>query len=62
MEKFRIRDLGWEKVGSGINIPDPQHCFFFTSNTNIATSSDMDRVERNWAEIEKFGTIIYFAS
>jgi hypothetical protein len=21
--KIRIRDLGWKKVGSGINIPDP---------------------------------------
>jgi len=26
METVRIRDPGWEKVGSGINIPDPQHC------------------------------------
>jgi hypothetical protein len=32
---MRIWDSGWreigsgmEKVGSGINIPDPQHCFF----------------------------------
>jgi hypothetical protein len=25
MEKVRIRDTGWKKVGSGINIPDPQH-------------------------------------
>jgi hypothetical protein len=24
MEKIRIRDLGWKKFGSGINIPDPQ--------------------------------------
>jgi hypothetical protein len=24
---MRIRDPGWKKVGSGINIPDPQHCF-----------------------------------
>ena len=22
---MRIRDPGWKKVGSGINIPDPQH-------------------------------------
>jgi hypothetical protein len=21
-----IRDPGWKKFGSGINIPDPQHC------------------------------------
>jgi hypothetical protein len=27
MEKIRIRDLGWKKFGSGINIPDPQHRF-----------------------------------
>ncbi len=39
MEKVRIRDPGWRKFGSGIrdgkksdpgsgiNIPDPQHCF-----------------------------------
>jgi hypothetical protein len=25
MEKTRIRDPGWKKFGSGINIPDPQH-------------------------------------
>jgi hypothetical protein len=25
MEKSRIRDPGWKKVGSGINIPDQQH-------------------------------------
>jgi hypothetical protein len=23
---MRIRNPGWKKVGSGINIPDPQHC------------------------------------
>jgi hypothetical protein len=23
---MRIRELGWEKFGSGINVPDPQHC------------------------------------
>jgi hypothetical protein len=28
MEKFRIREPGWKKVGSGINISDPQHCIF----------------------------------
>jgi hypothetical protein len=27
METVRIRDPGWKKVGFGINIPDPQHCF-----------------------------------
>jgi hypothetical protein len=28
METVLIRDPGWKKVdpGSGINIPDPQHC------------------------------------
>jgi hypothetical protein len=25
METVRIRDSGWKKVGSGINILDPQH-------------------------------------
>jgi hypothetical protein len=25
METVRIRDSGWKKVGSGINIPDPPH-------------------------------------
>jgi hypothetical protein len=28
METVRIRDPGWKKVGSGINIPDPPHCVF----------------------------------
>jgi hypothetical protein len=23
---MRIRDIGWKKIGSGINIPDPQEC------------------------------------
>jgi hypothetical protein len=27
METVRIRDPGWKKVGSGINIPDPQHWY-----------------------------------
>jgi hypothetical protein len=27
MENIRIGDLGMEKIGSGINIPDPQHWF-----------------------------------
>jgi hypothetical protein len=26
MEKICIRDPGWKKFGSGINIPEPQHC------------------------------------
>jgi hypothetical protein len=26
METVRIGDPGWKKVGSEINIPDPQHC------------------------------------
>jgi hypothetical protein len=41
---MRIRDPGWKKVGSGIrdgkksdpesgiNIPDPPHCFFVATN------------------------------
>jgi hypothetical protein len=28
MEKIRIRDGKYSDPGSGINIPDPQHCFF----------------------------------
>jgi hypothetical protein len=24
---FLTLDPGWKKFGSGINIPDPQHCF-----------------------------------
>ena len=26
MERIRIRDSGWKQLGSGINIPVPQHC------------------------------------
>jgi hypothetical protein len=26
MEKIRIPDPEWKKFGTGINIPDPQHC------------------------------------
>jgi hypothetical protein len=28
METVWIRDPGWKKVGSGINIPDPQHWIY----------------------------------
>jgi hypothetical protein len=28
--KFFDADPGWKKVGSGINIPDPQHCIIPT--------------------------------
>ncbi len=31
MKTVWIRDTGWKKVGSGINIPDPQHWFSFVS-------------------------------
>ncbi len=27
IEKIQILDPGWKNYGSGINIPDPQHCF-----------------------------------
>jgi hypothetical protein len=26
MGTIQIRDPGWKKVGSGINIPDPHYC------------------------------------
>ncbi len=34
METLRIRDPGWKNSdpGSGINIPDPQHCLFDLCN------------------------------
>jgi hypothetical protein len=37
MEKYEsgIRDLGWKKFGSGINIPDPQHCNYSTFYVKI---------------------------
>jgi hypothetical protein len=25
---WKISDPGWKKFGSGINIPDPQHCYY----------------------------------
>ncbi len=38
MEKSRIRDLG-----SGINIPDPQHCFYFAKiHKNIFEKNSQD--------------------
>jgi hypothetical protein len=36
MGTVRIRDPGWKKVGSGINIPDPQHW--------ISTSTRLDLI------------------
>jgi hypothetical protein len=35
METVRIRDPGWKNVRSGINIPDPQHCYFLNESTVI---------------------------
>ncbi len=32
METVQIRDPGWKKIGSGINIPDPQHWFFWVAH------------------------------
>jgi hypothetical protein len=29
MEKIQTRYPGWKKVGSEINIPDPQHCLLY---------------------------------
>jgi hypothetical protein len=36
---MRIRDPGWKKVGSRINIPDPQHWWLerLTANNEVAT-------------------------
>jgi hypothetical protein len=28
IKKIQIRDPGWKKFGSGINIPDPQNCTY----------------------------------
>jgi hypothetical protein len=33
--KIRIWDSGWKKVGSGINILDPQHCLNYTHVTRV---------------------------
>ena len=39
METVRIRDPGWKKVGSGINIPDPPHCLL--RGPNIGGQMDL---------------------
>jgi hypothetical protein len=36
METVRIRDPGWKKVGSGINIPDPPHCLAHNSPAQLS--------------------------
>jgi hypothetical protein len=33
---MRIQDPGWKKFGSGINIPDPQHCWSSTEFACLA--------------------------
>jgi hypothetical protein len=38
METVRIRDPGWKKVGSGVNIPDPQHWLQFTMYHTLRVS------------------------
>jgi hypothetical protein len=43
---MRIRDgdssdPGWKKLGSGINIPDPQHCLIQTTTT-VPTMNSMN--------------------
>jgi hypothetical protein len=38
---MRIRDPGCRKFGSGINIPDPQHCIFIQLNKNIKICEEL---------------------
>jgi hypothetical protein len=40
IEKIRIRDPIWKKVGYGINIPDPQHCCWVIGFRDIFFSRD----------------------
>jgi hypothetical protein len=37
---MRIRDPGWKKFGSGINIPDPQHCWSSTEFACLAKKTE----------------------
>jgi hypothetical protein len=50
----RIRDQGWKKLGSRINIPDPQHCpvcELFDVNTGFSVCEESpDRARGQRAE------------
>jgi hypothetical protein len=43
METVRIRDPGWKKVGSGINIPDPPH--WMLGNSSFGSSAALSLID-----------------
>ncbi len=62
LNSLRTRDPGWKKVGSGINIPDPQQCFIGSSNNNQSdqTKRDRDWWSRDWRGRFGRGSLIFF--
>jgi hypothetical protein len=52
---MRIRDLGWKKIGSGINIPDPQHCLV----GNILNYMRYVLASPRWVTVDKSGEMQY---
>jgi hypothetical protein len=62
METVRIRDPGWKKVGSGINIPDPQYwlppvpgeILFHSSSAEAKINSEQK--ERKIGSLGKIGS------
>jgi hypothetical protein len=66
MEEIRIRDPGWKKIrirdginsdpGSGISVPDPQHCLFFLGLLEGFLSSRRRSLESSILNIRLFKT------
>jgi hypothetical protein len=48
-----IRDPGWKKFGSGINIPDPQHCLNKSANAQQGPESLLDSLGKYVSNICK---------
>ncbi len=46
---MRIRDPEWKEFGSGINIPDPQHCCY-------VTKWEWKVYEKSWRASESYPT------
>jgi hypothetical protein len=40
-------DPGWKKVGSGINIPDPQHCRNVIRTDDMVVRTDCTKSKKN---------------
>jgi hypothetical protein len=56
---MRIQDPGWKKFGSGINIPDLQHCKKLGHWSILVGSLSASRLASIWPSPARFTVSIY---